>query len=469
MKFFQPYAPLLTDLYQLTMAQAYFLSNTHQKKASFDYFYRKIPFKGGYTIFAGLEDVTDTIEAYHFSDKQLGFLEKKGFNKDFLHYLAGFSFKTDIWSVQEGEVIFPLEPVLRIDGNIVECQLAETMLLNYINFQSLIATKASRINYAAQGRLLSDFGLRRAHSLGGIHASRAAIIGGFHSTSNVIAGLWYDIELSGTMGHAFIESFDNELEAFRNYAKAFPTKSIFLVDTYNTLKKGIPAAIQVAKEMEKDGHRFIGIRLDSGDLAYLSKKSRKLLDEAGLQYAKIVVSNQLDEKVIKSLLDQGAPIDIFGVGTSLVTGNPDAALDGVYKLSMAEGEPRLKISDNIAKVSLPGQKKILRFRDQENKFYADAVCLVHEGQPDIMIHPLEPTKRLLLNGYEYEEIMVKTMHQGKKCYESLSVQQIAAFSKQRLSQLPLEHQRFDYPHIYKVGLSSELHNLRNSVVASKQL
>lgn len=468
MKLIHPHASLLTDLYQLTMAQAYFLSQTHTQRASFDYFFRKIPFQGGFVVFAGLHEILETLEQLHFDETQIRFLRSKGFHNDFLEYLRNFRFKGDVWTVKEGEIIFPLEPVMRLDGTIVECQLAETLLLNFINFQSLIATKAARIVHASRGRILSDFGLRRAHSLGGVHASRAAIIGGFHSTSNVLAGQWFDLELSGTMGHAFIESFESEEQAFRNYAQAFPHKSVFLVDTYNTLKSGIPAAIKVAKEMREKGHQLLGIRLDSGDLAYLSKKARKMLDEAGLMDVKIIVSNQLDERVIRSLLEQNAPIDVFGVGTSLVTGNPDAALDGVFKLSMAAGRPRLKISDNTRKTSLPGQKKILRFFDNENRFYADTICLIDEQQPERMIHPFEPEKSISLKGFRSEEILHCFIKSGRCLIPTPPLSEIATYARERLLLLPEEHQRFDFPHIYKVGVSPGLSDLKQELIKKHQ-
>ncbi|MEO8932842.1 MAG: nicotinate phosphoribosyltransferase, partial [Xanthomarina sp.] len=364
-----------TDLYQLTMAQVYF-NTKPEGRAVFDYYYRNNPFDGGYAIFAGLEDVLGFLETLEFTDSDMVYLEQHGFERDFLDYLRGFRFEGNIYSSKEGDVVFPNRPILQVEANIIEAQIIETLLLNMLNFQTLIATKASRIRRSAENEVLLDMGLRRAHATGGYYASRAAAIGGFDSTSNVKAAEDYNIPCSGTMAHSFIQSYEDELQAFRDFAKYRPKNCVLLVDTYNSLKSGLPNAIIVAKEMEKEGEQLLGVRLDSGDLAYLSKKTREILDAANLEYVKIVASNQLDEFVIKSLKEQGAPIDIFGVGTNLVTGNPDAALGGVYKLSEIDGEPRIKLSENIEKVSLPFRKQVYRMFDKNGMFYgADAVGL----------------------------------------------------------------------------------------------
>src|SRR5665213_350975 len=315
--------------------------------------------------------------------------------------------------MKEGEIAFPLEPLLTVHGSLAEVQLIETLLLNYLNFQSLIATKAARIRYAAGDRYLSEFGLRRAQALGGIAASRAAIAGGFDSTSNLLAARRYDVKAVGTMAHSFIQSQVDELTAFRKFAEAEPGNCTLLVDTYNTLKSGIPNAIIVAKEMQEKGQQLNAIRLDSGDLAYLSKKARKQLDDAGFQNVQIVVSNQLDEYLIKSLLEQKAPIDSFGVGTSLATGQPDAALDGVYKLSEIDGEPKVKLSENIQKVTLPGIKQVYRFTDEEGRFIADAIALANDGIPNQMIHPYDPEKSMPLNTKLASPLLHKIMENGK--------------------------------------------------------
>ncbi len=461
-------SPLYTDYYQLTMGQAYFKNGLHENRASFDYFFRKVPFKGSYVIMAGLHELLSMLESLRFAEQDIDYLKKLDFDDDYLDYLKDFRFNGSIFGMDEGEVVFPTEPILRAEGNLLEVQLIETLLLNTLNFQSLIATKASRIRKSAGQSTLSDFGLRRSQSFGGLQASRASIIGGFDSTSNVLAARIYDIPASGTMAHSFIESFDDELEAFRNYARTFPENCILLVDTYNTLKSGIPNAIKVGQELEKKGNRLAGIRLDSGDLAYLSKKARSMLDREGMEYVKIVASNQLDEHVIKSLKDQEAPIDIFGVGTSMIIGRPDGAIDGVYKLSWAGGKERLKISENLQKTTLPGKKKVLRFFDSEGMFYADCICLEEEENPQKMIHPFEKEKSLEFSGQKSENLFHCQMKDGKINRETPGLFELREKSAARLEKLPPEHKRFDFPHIYKVGVSEKLLNLRQNIVKRLQ-
>lgn len=461
-------SPLYTDYYQLTMAQAYYLSGQHENPACFDYFFRKNPFSGGYVLFAGLDLLVESLEQLAFSEDDLDYLNQLGFDKDFLNYLATFRFKGSLFGMQEGEVVFPTEPILRVEGSLLETQLIETLLLNGLNFQSLIATKASRVRRSAGKRILSEFGMRRAQSFGALAATRAAIIGGFDNTSNVMAGKMFNTTAAGTMAHSFVESYDNELEAFRVYAKTFPDQCTLLVDTYNTLKSGLPNAIQVAKEMAERGHRLRAIRLDSGDLAYLAKRARKVLDEAALQYVKIVVSNQLDENVIKSLLDQEAPIDIFGVGTSLIIGRPDGAIDGVYKLASSGHTPRLKISENLQKITLPGVKKVLRFFDKDNKFYADCVILADESVPRRMTHPFEREKTLELEGFRVEEVFHCHMKNGRATESPATLETLRRRAGSRLEQLPDEHKRFHYPHIYKVGISDKLSDLRQELLGKYQ-
>ncbi|HZY26455.1 MAG TPA: nicotinate phosphoribosyltransferase, partial [Bacteroidales bacterium] len=338
------YTATYTDKYQLTMAQVYFLKGQKETKAIFDYFFRKLPFNGGYAIFAGLDDLLKTLEILRFDQHDLEYLKEVGYHPDFLAFLKNFRFSGNIYSSREGDLVFPLRPVLQVEATIIEAQIIETLLLNLLNFQTLVATKASRMRRAAGDRNITDFGLRRAQGPGGYYASRAAFIGGVNSTSNVRAARDFNIPVSGTMAHSFIQSYDDELSAFNDFAEVNPDDCILVLDTYETLKSGLPNAISVAKKMEENGQRLYGVRLDSGDLAYLAKESRRRLDKENLNYVKIAVSNQLDEHIIKSLLDQQAPIDSFGVGTSLVTGHPDGALDGVYKLSFANGKPRIKLS-----------------------------------------------------------------------------------------------------------------------------
>ena len=307
--------------------------------------------------------------------------------------------------------------------------------------------------------------MRRAQGAGGYYASRAAFIGGFDATSNVRAARDYDIPLSGTMAHSYIESYDDELTAFSHFAEVQPDNCVLLVDTYDTLKSGLPNAITVAKKMEEQGYRLSGIRLDSGDLAYLAKRSREMLNEAGLNYVKIAVSNQLDEYIIKSLLEQQAPIDAFGVGTNLVTGHPDGALDGVYKLSIANGKPRIKLSENVSKITLPHRKQVFRILDADGKFIgADAIALADEKDVEIIHHPLYPLKSLYIKQYNKEPLLKKVMGNGERLYDPQSPAEIAQYSRERLENLPEEYKRFNYPHIYKVGLSERLRNERDLLI-----
>mgnify|MGYP001545100143 CR=1 FL=1 len=454
---------LYTDMYELAMVQAYFKHGTQNTPACFDYFFRKLPYAGGYVIFCGLGELLPVIENIHFDKNEIDWLLGEGFDKDFLDWLKNFHFTGTIRSMKEGEIAFPLEPLLQVEGSLAGVQLIETLLLNYLNFQSLIATKATRMRYAAGDRHLSEFGLRRAQALGGISASRAAIAGGFDSTSNVYAAKMYDIEAVGTMAHSFIQSEKDEITAFRKFAEADPENCTLLVDTYDTLKSGIPNAIEVAKEMREKGLTLNAIRLDSGDLAYLSKRGRKMLDDAGFPDVKIVVSNQLDEYLIKSLLDQNAPIDVFGVGTSLATGQPDAALDGVYKLSEVNGEPKIKLSENIQKVTLPGIKQVYRYTDDAGCFIADAIALDKEAFPDKMIHPYDTEKTMMLDVSNASPLLNKIMENGKSLLQDYHPKEVATFVKNRLLQLPDEHKRFNNPHIYKVGISESLHQLRSDL------
>jgi nicotinate phosphoribosyltransferase len=459
-----------TDKYQLTMAQAYFLKGQKDHSAIFDYFFRKLPFGGGYAIFAGLEDLLAVLADFRFDKADLEYLEAQGFHADFLNYLKNFQFQGSIYSSREGEVIFPTCPILSVEANIIEAQLIETLVLNILNFQTLIATKASRIHEVAAGRSLIDFGLRRAQGPAGYYASRAAMVGGFDATSNVRAGRDYNIPISGTMAHSFVQSYDDELSAFRAFAESWPEHCVLLVDTYNTLASGVPNAISVGKEMEKQGHRLKGIRIDSGDLAYLSKKARHLLDEKGLNYVEISVSNQLDEFVIKSLLEQKSPIDTFGVGTNLVIGVPDAALDGVYKLAYANNKPRIKISDTIKKISLPHKKQVYRILENGGNFWgADVIALFEETKLDHMYHPFEPSKSISLENHKKEPLLEKVMEKGRPLAAAKTLNEISQYCQQRLSCLPIEYKRIINPHLYKVGLSERLFTERNQLIEEHRI
>ncbi len=454
---------LYTDYYELTMAQGYFLSGRKNERACFDYFFRDIPFDGGYVIFAGIADLLEILKDFRFHDDELEYLSGQGFHDDFLEYLRDFRLDTDIYAAKEGEVVFPMETIVRVEGSIIGAQILETLLLNVLNFESLIATKASRMKYAAGDRKVLDFGLRRAQGYGGIQASKAAMIGGVEATSNVYSSFIYDIPASGTMAHSWIQSFEDELTAFRKYAEFYPENCILLVDTYDTLESGIPNAITVAKELEEKGHKMKGVRLDSGDLAYFSRKARNQLDNAGLDYVKIAVSNQLDERLIKSLLSQNAPIDLFGVGTRLVTGHESPALDGVYKLASINEEPKLKISENIEKITLPGKKNVVRYSDQNGMFYGDGIMLASEEKADSIYHPYYPAKKFATSLFTAEPLLHPIMKKGDHLIDVPSPSESAGYTRQQLKKLNPEHKRFDNPHIYKVGISKKLMDLRDQL------
>lgn len=457
---------LYTDFYQLSMAQGYFYSGQKSQRATFDYFFRSNPYKGGFAVFAGLQDFLDLIQQFVYSSEDLEYLKNQGFKAEFLDYLKEFRFAGTIQSVNEGEIVFPNEPLMQVSGNLIECQLIESLLLNIVNFETLVATKAFRIKLVAGDRIFSDFGLRRAQGFGALHASRAACIGGASSTSNVLAGKIFDIPVTGTQAHSWIQGFETELEAFRTYANINPENTVLLVDTFDTLKSGVPNAIIIASELEQSGQRLKAIRLDSGDLAYLSKKARKMLDSAGLSTVKIIASNQLNEFVIKSLLnDQNASIDAFGVGTEMVTGKPDAALDGVYKLADINGLPKMKFSENVEKSTLPGIKKLCRYFDENGYFYRDAILLEHENpeETDTIFHPVYPGKNTSVKGLKFEYLLHTAVENGKVLIQPKKPSEIHQYLVKRAQLLPAEHQRFISPHIYKTGISEQLMSMRNKL------
>jgi len=457
---------LYTDYYELTMAQGYFLAGRQDEQACFNYFFRDLPFDGGYVVFAGMGDLLEILQNFRFHDDELEYLKDQGFRPEFLEYLKDFELEVSIDSVKEGEIVFPLEPVVQVRGSVIQTQLLETLLLNILNFESLIATKASRLKYAAGERKVLDFGLRRAQGFGGIQASKAAIIGGVEATSNVYSSFIHGIPASGTMAHSWIQSFEDEVTAFREYAKYYPDNCILLVDTYDTLASGVPNAITVAKELEENGHKLRGIRLDSGDLAYFSRKARNQLDRAGLDYVKIAVSNQLDERLIKSLLSQEAPIDLFGVGTRLVTGHETPALDGVYKLTSVNEVPKLKISENIEKITLPGIKELIRYFDDQGRFYGDGIILKEEQSVDTIYHPYYPAKHTTITKFESQKLHHEVLREGKLTNGIPGPKESAEYARSRLEKLNPEHKRFDNPHIYKVGISKKLMDLRDELTQS---
>ncbi|MCJ7835012.1 nicotinate phosphoribosyltransferase [Cuneatibacter sp. NSJ-177] len=473
---------LMTDLYELTMMQGYFNEDTREVVV-FDMFYRKNPCGSGYAIAAGLEQLIDYIRHLQFTYDDITYLRSLGiFSEEFLEYLRGFHFSGDIYAIPEGSVVFPYEPLVKVVAPIMEAQLIETTLLNLINHQSLIATKASRVCWAAEGDGIMEFGLRRAQGPdAGTYGARAAIIGGCCGTSNVLAGQMFNVPVKGTHAHSWIMSFPDELTAFRNYAKLYPKACILLVDTYNTLQCGVPHAIQVFQEMRDAGIEFglYGIRLDSGDLAYLSKEARKMLDEAGFQDAVISASCDLDEYLIQSLKDQGALITSWGVGTNMITSKDCPSFGGVYKLAAIQDEktgefiPKIKRSENNEKITNPGNKIIYRiYKKDTGKIIGDLIALEGETFPedkDLMI--FDPTfiwKKTLLKGgtYTMKEILVPIYKKGLCVYESPSVLEIQEYCKKELSTLWDETRRFINPHKVYVDLSQKLYNLKIQLLDS---
>ncbi len=463
---------LLTDLYQLTMMQGYLRNRCEEKEAVFDLYFRKVPNGGGYAIAAGLEQVVEYIENLQFTDEDIEYLRGLHlFDEEFLKALRDLHFEGDIDAVPEGTPVFPFEPLVRVKARIFEAQLIETALLNLVNFETLIATKASRVITAAGGGQVMEFGLRRAQGPdAGILGSRASYIGGCQSTSNVLAGRKFGIPVSGTQAHSWIQCFESELEAFRAYARTFPDQCLLLVDTYNVLKSGVPNAIKVGLELEAQGHRFLGIRIDSGDLSYLSREARAMLDAAGLYHATIVGSNDLDEHTIWAIRAQGAPIDAWGVGTHLITSKDTPALGGVYKLA-AEGkdglfEPRLKVSENTTKITNPGIKKIVRFYDRGGKAMADLIALddEHFTEPLTIFDPLQTWKKKTLTNFTTKELLKPVFRGGKRVYDLPNLQEIQAYAQKELDTLWDEVKRLTNPHRFIVDLSPKLFDLKQDLL-----
>ena len=465
---------MLTDLYQFTMMQGYLLNRCRDKEAVFDVFFRTLPFKSGYALAAGLEQVVDYIQNLTFTEEDLDYLKNLNlFDEEFIQELRNFRFQGDIDAVPEGTVVFPYEPLIRIKGRIFETQLLEPAILNLINFETLIATKASRVIAAAGGGQVMEFGLRRAQGPdAGILGARSAFIGGCQSTSNVLAGKRFGIPVSGTQAHSWIQCFPSELEAFRAYARTFPDNCILLVDTYNVLESGVPNAIKVGLELEAEGHRFRGIRLDSGDLTYLSKEARRMLDEAGLKDAIIVASNDLDEETIFAIKAHGARIDAWGVGTHLITSKDSPSLGGVYKL-VAEGEngvfqPCLKVSENITKITNPGIKKIVRFYDQAGKAMADVIALEDESfipeEPLEIFDPIQTWKRKTLKNFRTRDLLVPVFRGGKLVCELPNLKDIRTYARNELDSLWEEVKRLTNPHTYIVDLSVKLYELKQQLL-----
>ncbi len=437
---------LRTDLYQLTMMQAYWKSG-HAPEATFDYFVRKIPF-GSYLMTAGLSYVLDYIENLRFEDEDIEYLGTQGFDEDFLDFLSNFKFTGDMLAMPEGSIAFPLEPIIRVTAPIIEAQLVETFILNKMNFSTLIATKASRVVHAARGRSIAEFGLRRAQGDGHLEATRATYIGGCDSTSSVLAGMKLGIPVSGTMAHSFVTSFDHEIDSFRAYADAFPKKCFLLIDTYNSIE-GAKKAVIVGKELENKGERLLGVRLDSGDLSELSKHVRVILDNVGLGYVKIVASGDLNEWKIDELMKKGAKIDLFGVGTELITARPTPALDGIYKLSdvVEKGKhiPKMKLSEETVKATLPGKKLVWRIFEN-GKFKKDVISLEDE-----VVDNAEP-------------LLEEVVKNGKIVCKRPTLEEIRQKANENFSNLPDNYKKLEGAPVYPVEFSQGLIALRETIV-----
>ena len=468
---------LLTDLYELTMAAAYLEQGKAADTAAFDLYFRHNPFNGGYAIAAGLEDAIRAVVDMAFSEDDIRFLRSMksstgtpSFQNEFLHYLADFRFCGDICAIPEGSLVFPNEPLLRVSGKLVECQMVETILLCHINFQTLVATKAARIWEAANHGTVVEFGLRRAQGPdGALSACRAAFVGGVDGTSNVLGAAMLRMPAKGTHAHSWIQSFSSELDAFRAYSRSFPDESILLVDTYDTLKSGVPNAIRVAKELQSQGHRLVGIRIDSGDLAFLSARARQMFDQENLDYVKIVASNELDEYIISDIIAQGGRVDVWGVGTNLVTGSGagGAALGGVYKMVEHNGRPKIKLSANPEKMTNPGVKKIVRFYDVESLMEADALAAESENLNTsgiLIVDPNNPLRRKKLDSAEREELLVPVLKAGKVVCRFPYIEQIRDHRKKSLARLHESHKRLHNPHEYKVGLTHTLWQQKEQMI-----
>ncbi len=465
---------MLTDFYEITMANGYFETGMADNIAYFDMFFRRVPDGGGYAIMAGVEQVIDYLKNLEFTEEDIEYLRAKGvFCEEFLDYLRNFKFTCDVWAVPEGTPIFPHEPILTVRGPVIQAQFIETMILLCINHQSLIATKASRIARSAMGRPVMEFGTRRAH--GGdaaIYGARAAYIGGCSATACAIADRDYGIPATGTMAHSWVQMFDDEYTAFKKYAEIYPENCTLLVDTYNVLKSGVPNAIKVFQEMKPEK---MGIRIDSGDVAYLTKKARKMLDDAGLQDCKIVVSNSLDEYIIRDVIMEGACIDSFGVGERMITAKSEPVFGGVYKLVALESDgvvvPKIKVSENVEKITNPGFKNLFRLYDKETgKARADVITLAQETVPEAdsyeIFDPNAVWKRTVVENYEVRDLHVQLFDKGECVYESPSVDEIKAYCQEQMDTLWGETLRFENPQTYYVDLSQKLWDMKNKLLSA---
>ncbi len=465
---------LFTDFYELTMAQGYWKENMN-RKVVFDMFFRRNPFNGGFSVLAGIESLLDAITSFHFSEEDIAYLKEQGiFEQGFLDYLKDWKFTGDIYAMDEGTVIFPQEPLVRIHANLIEAQILEGLVLNIVNFQSLIATKTARVWLASKGAPIMEFGLRRAQGPdGAMSATRAAYIGGAAGTSNTLAGKLYGIPVMGTMAHSWIMSHSSELEAFRAYAKIYPQNSVFLIDTYDTLKSGIKNAIIAGAELVEKGYNF-GVRLDSGDISYLTREVRKELDKAGFPQAKISVSNELTEEIISTLVASEAPIDSWGVGTHMVTGGNESSFTGVYKLAARHDNetdtmiPTMKFSDNPAKTTNPGIKNVFRLYDENSMALADILALdgetLQENKEYRFYHPMVDYRQFACIATKIEPLLKLRIKDGKRTSERILDSEQLRISRrtmqEQLAGFDESYKRILNPHIYKVSITEELKNLK---------
>lgn len=463
---------MLTDFYEITMANGYFQTDMADDIAYFDMFFRRVPDGGGYAIMAGLEQVIDYLKNLTFTDEDIEYLRGKGiFCEAFLEYLRSFKFSCDVWAVPEGTPIFPHEPIITVRGPVMQAQFVETMILLTINHQSLIATKANRIVRAAKGRPVMEFGTRRAHGAdAAIHGARAAYIGGCAGTACAIADRDHGISALGTMAHSWVQMYPDEYSAFKKYAEIYPGNCVLLVDTYNVLKSGVPAAIRVFKEMKPEK---MGIRIDSGDITYLTKKARKMLDDAGLPDCKITISNSLDEYIIRDVLLEGACIDSFGVGERLITAKSEPVFGGVYKLAALETDgvmtPKIKISENVEKITNPGFKKLYRLYDKTtNKALGDVLTLSDETVPEVdgyeIFDPNAVWKRKKLKNYYAKDLRVQIFDKGECVYESPDIEDIKQYAAEQMETLWDETLRFENPQTYYVDLSQKLWDMKQQLL-----
>lgn len=464
---------MVMDFYELTMSNGYFNDDVKNVEVVFDVFYRKNPDNGGFAVFAGLEQIVEYIDNLGFTDDDIEYFHSQNlFNESFLEYLKNFKFRGDIYSFPEGTIMYPGEPVITVIAPLIDAQLIETAILLQVNHQSLVATKTRRIVNAAKGRMVSDFGARRAHNMdAAVYGARAAYIGGAAGTATVLAGQMFDIPISGTMAHSYIMFYKDEFTAFKKYAECYPDSTTLLVDTYDVLKSGIPNAIRVAKEvLEPMGKRLKGVRIDSGDLAYLTKRTRKMLDAAGLNDCKIIISNSLDEFTITSILNQGGCVDSFGVGERLITAKSEPVFGAVYKLAAVKGEdgqfdPRIKVSENIEKITNPGLKKVYRIIDEEGRAIADMIARADEeidmSKPFRYVDPNKPWKNRFFENCKAQELQIPIILDGKVVYNKPSLKEISDYVKKQLSEeIWEEEQRFENPHIHYMDMSPNYYELK---------